>query len=82
MKAIRAYLHVGVHKFAPNLALLGDMGWNPSCVCRKICLLRYWNRLGKLDGKRLTRKFVDADYSTNAKWCSSLPSIFIEMNCE
>jgi len=42
-RAMRIFL--GVHRFAPKLALEGDMGWMSSRNCRFICILRLWNRL-------------------------------------
>ena len=52
-KAMRVFL--GVHKFAANNVLHGDMGWLPTKIRHKISMLRYWNRLIKMDNDRLTR---------------------------
>ena len=79
LKAIRSYL--GVHKFAPTLAILGDMGWTPSCIRRKICMLRYWNRLICLEDDRITKKIFCADYENNGKWCKVIKAIFRELEC-
>ena len=54
LKVIKSFL--GVHKFAPNISVLGDMGWCPARIRRCLCVLRYWNRLILLDEKRLTKK--------------------------
>lgn len=77
LKAIRNFL--GVHKHAPNLAILSDMGWIPSPIRRKVCLLRYWNRLIKLDDDRLTKHVFNSDYDNSAKWCMSVYDIFKEI---
>ena len=45
-RAIRIYL--GVHKFAPTLALQGDMGWMLTENRQCLSVLRFWNRLLKL----------------------------------
>ena len=78
LKAIRAYL--GVHKFAPNLGLIGDMGWTPSHIRRQLSTLRYWNRLIKLNKDRLTKKIFETDYNNNSKWCKTIKKLFADMN--
>ena len=77
LKAIRSYL--GVHKHAPNLAILGDMGWTPSIIRRKLNLLRYWNRLIKLEDHRLTKHVFISDYHNEATWCKNVKNIFHEL---
>ena len=79
MKAIRAFL--GVHKFAPNLAIIGDMGWCPAYIRRKISLLRYWNRLVKLDNDRMTKKILNAEYSEGGQWCKDVKQILEVIEC-
>ena len=51
IKAMKIFL--GVHRFAANLAVLGDMGWLPTEIRKKICMIRFWNRLIKLEDNRL-----------------------------
>ena len=81
LKAMRVFL--GVHKFAPNLALLGDMGWTPSSIRRKMCLLRYWNRVTKLDDDRLPRQAFICEYNSGyGKWCKAVQTILRECNQE
>ena len=48
-RAMRYFM--GVHKFAPNLSVIGDMGWWPSNIRRKISMLKLWNRLLNMDGQ-------------------------------
>lgn len=69
IKAIKIFL--GVHRFASNDAVQGDMGWLPNHLKRTLNVLRYWNRLVNLDDARLTRKVFDAEYDANKKgsWC-------------
>ena len=52
-KAARYFL--GVHRFAPIEALLGDMGWSTARTRHKILMLQYWNRLCLLPNDRITR---------------------------
>ncbi len=67
---------LGVHKFAPNPGVLGDMGWTPSCIRRKICILRYWNRLITMNNSRLTKSVFNTDYNSNGTWCNYVKTIF------
>ena len=43
LRAIRYFL--GVHKFCPTPAILGDIGWYPHNIIRQINMIRFWNRL-------------------------------------
>ncbi len=58
-KAIRIYL--GVHRFTPIAAINGDMGSTHSSVRRKVCMVRFWNRIINLDPQRLPRKVLEWD---------------------
>ena len=79
LKAMRIFL--GVHKFAPNLALFGDMGWTPSSIRRKMSLLRYWNRVIGLNDNRLPKQAFICEYNSGyGKWCRSVQSILRECN--
>jgi len=55
-KAIRLYL--GVHSFAPNLAIQGDMGWVSSRIRRKVEMVRYWNVLANMNESRIPKKIL------------------------
>ena len=76
--------YMGVNRYAPKLAVAGDMGWIPGTICRKIQTLRYWNRLINLPNDRLTKRLFLYDYNTNseASWCSHIRQIFIETGME
>ena len=73
-KSIRYFL--GVHKFAPNLAISGDVVWLPSKERRWCNILRYWNLLMDMDNTRLCKQVFLWDYeiSTN-NWSSSVRTI-------
>ena len=79
LKAIQAFL--GVHKFAPNLGIMGDMGWCPSHIRRKLCMLHYWNRLVKLDDDRITKIAFNEEYSRQGVWCSAIKDLLYEYDC-
>ncbi len=46
----------GVHKYAPILGHVGDMGWTSNRGRWKINILRLWNRLTMIDNNRLLKK--------------------------
>lgn len=60
-RAMRYFL--GVHSFSPVLLLTGDTGWLPSTYRRWGSMLRFWNRLIKMDNDRLTKKVFEFDYA-------------------
>ena len=78
-RAIRYYL--GVHRFAPILALYGDTGWIPSQFRHWVNIIRYWNRLLSFEDDRLTKVVFNMDYDrcTN-NWCSDTKDIFTKLN--
>ena len=58
-------IYLGVHKFAPILALQGDMGWMPTAnrQLQYLSMLRFSNQLLKLLDNRLTKWiFIDDFY--------------------
>ena len=77
-RAIRLFL--GVHRFTPNKAIKGDMGWIPSRIRRHVNILRLWNRLIGLSSDRLTRKIFDYDKSCG-QWCKSVRKILLSIDC-
>ena len=80
-RAIRFFL--GVHRFAPIHAVTGDTGWDPCITRRHTNMLRYWNRVVRLDEHRLTRKILMWDFALNTKnWSAEICSIFENLNLE
>ena len=53
-RAMRYFL--GVHRFAPTAGVQGDMAWLSLKYRRYIAMLKFWNRLIKMDDSRLTKK--------------------------
>ena len=73
-RALRYFLGVG--RFAPILALHGDTGWLPCRYRRWVNVLRYWNRLVKMDNSRLTKRVFEEDYILGANnWCGEVREI-------
>ena len=78
-RACRYFL--GVHRFAPNHAVEGDMGWVSAKVSQYIEMLRLWNRLISLPDHRITKKIFDWDISIcNQNWASDVLEIFTMCN--
>lgn len=74
-KAMRIFL--GVHKFAPVLALQGDIGWYPCTLLRRLDMLRMWNRLCTMPDDRLTKLIFLWDYNIcRNNWSSEVSQIF------
>jgi hypothetical protein len=77
-RCIRSFL--GVHKYASNAAINGDVAWTPPVVRRKICMLKLWSRIISMGDTRLTKKVLIWDYYTRRAntWCSNIRNIFQE----
>lgn len=78
-RAIRYFL--GVHRFTPILAIVGDSGWLPSQYRRWLNILRFWNRLLLMDDSRLTKHVFNFDYESGQNnWCREVKDIFDTLN--
>jgi hypothetical protein len=71
---------LGVHKFAPVLAITGDMGWEPCEVRWKACMVRLWNRLWDMTTTRIASKVFQWDLSI--AWATEMSDLFQQSNCE
>ena len=60
-RAIKYFL--GVHRFAANSMIEGDMGWLSCTSRRKLAMLNFWNRLVKCPVNRLLYKVFMWDIS-------------------
>jgi hypothetical protein len=68
--------YIRVHHFAPVLTLSGDMGWDLPINRRTINILRYWNRLMKMDIDRIPKQLFLAEYNNNMNgWCHNVEAI-------
>ena len=79
-KAIRSFL--GVHKFTPNLAIQGDMGWDSSNLRQRLNVLRLWCRFIMMPASRLTKRIFLWDYELSMcgydNWSSSVKTLLQE----
>jgi hypothetical protein len=73
---------LGVHRFAPTLALIGDTGWVPSVYRRWVSIIRFRNRPVLMDNTRLTKTVFIHDYYLCVKnWSSGIKQIMIKLGC-
>ena len=78
-RAMRFFM--GVHKFAPNMAVVGDMGWIPCQIRRKLNILKLWNRFIDMNDNRINKHIFLWDYERpNIGWCSDVKHILQELN--
>ena len=79
-RAMRYFL--GVHRFTPVLAMVGDTGWIPSVYRRWQCMLRLWNRLLLMDDNRVTKQVFNMDYQKCANnWSTEIKTILSYIGC-
>ncbi len=55
-KIVHADSFMGIGKYAPNLAVNGDMGWKPPIVRQWERILCQWNRCAIMDDGSLNKK--------------------------
>ena len=56
------HFYSGVHKFASNHAIQGDIAWINCNTRWSINIVRYWNRLIKMENSRLTKKSIQLGF--------------------
>ena len=79
-RVIRYFL--GVHRFAANSMIEGDMGWLPCVYRRRLAMLKFWNRLVMCNQNRLLYKvFIwDKSFVNSNSWMSEIKDIFVKIN--
>ena len=79
-RALRYFM--GVNKFTANLFLQGDSGWlSPEYIFR-LAMLRYWNRLCKLDNSFICKQIFNYEIDNLKKytWVFNIKQIFMSLN--
>ena len=73
-----------IHRHAPLLGIVGDMGWIPNVLHRNIEYIRYWNRIIKMDDNRITKSVFNQDYKCRKSktWCFYVSKIFDSVGME
>ena len=82
-KAIRYFL--GFHRFTPVAGLIGDIGWVNTRDRRRICIIKYWNKLVKMKSSRLTKKLFNWDFQISSSrssnnWNLNVSEILVSVN--
>ena len=72
-RAIRFYC--GVPRMTPVTVLEGDIGWEPSMVCRDISCVRLYNQLVRLPSDSLTKYVLEYDCYMNGEWVTNIRNI-------
>ena len=79
MRAMRCYL--GVHKHAAKSGIMGDLGWVPPSVRRKIEMLRLWNRIVGMENSRLSKVLYNHMNTECILWVRDVKELFEAINC-
>ena len=79
-RAARCFL--GVHKFAPILAVQGDLGWIPGTIRRKCEMIRMWNRLLNMSDNRVNKKVFLWSKLHKSPWVKEIHYIFGEADLQ
>ncbi len=67
--------------YIPILALDEKTGWLNTEVRKHTEMIRFWNRIIKMDTTRLTRKVFETDYRIyKNNWCSEIKQLFEKVN--
>ncbi len=74
----------GVHKFAPIMGHVGDIGWISNRGRWKVNMLRLWNRLVTMDDSRITKKIFQWDMaehnvSNKSNFCAQTKQVLCDM---
>lgn len=77
-KAMRAFL--SVNTFTSNVCVSGDMGWLDCLLHRKLLMLKFWNRIIKINNNRIVKAVFLFDFGMcKRNWCSDIKSIATEI---
>ena len=79
-RAMRYFL--GIHKFTPTLAIMGDMGWEPNEVRWSMHMVRLWNRILGLNSNRIVRKIFEWDILIRGAWATDMYDILLRAGYE
>ena len=81
-RALKFFLKVG--KTCPTPMILGDTGWLPTRINRKIHMVKWWNRLISQSHDRLTRRVFEYDMNLrgHGAWCKDVKRILCECSLE
>ena len=67
------------HRSATIVGLEGEMGWKTPILRRKINILRFWNRLMKMN-KRLPKMIYMEMKQSSHDWFEDIKNLFLSIN--
>ena len=75
-------MYLDVHRFGPQAQIIGDIGWCHGSIRKKVTVLRYWNRLMKMDNSRLTKAVFETEHSKCklGSWCYKVRNILTNID--
>ena len=77
-RALRSFL--GVHRYAPNLAIQGDTGWTPPIIRRRLDMIKFWHRIISMPDTRLPKQiFRWESHIGKNNWYTDLKKVFISI---
>jgi len=78
-RAMRYFL--GVHRYAPTAGIQGVVAWLSLKYRRYIEMMRFWNRLVKMDDTRLTKRVFLWYYDhPRHNWCTNIEHIAVHLD--
>ena len=80
VRALRTLL--GVNRHTAIAGIEGEMCWIPPIIRRKICMLKQWNNILKMDGSRWPKKLLDCMHGTSNPWLNEIRNIFVSSNAQ
>ena len=80
VRALRTFL--GVNRHTAIAGIEGEMCWIPPIIWRKICMLKQWNHILKMDGSRWPKKLLDCMHGTSNPWLNETRNIFVSINAQ
>ena len=73
---------LGVHKYATNVGLSGDMEWIKHCYNKYLFVFRFWNRWLYMEEYRLTKQIFNWNYVNQRGWCQDIKHLLIQLDLE
>ncbi len=77
------HFYVGIHKFAPNLAINWDIGTVSIGIRHKVEMFLYWNRLMEMESHQIRMKIFTWDFEQRrsvGNWNSDSFKVFSTLN--
>lgn len=77
-----ARFHLGVPKTTSLCCLASEMGWLPAPSRRQMCVLRYYNKLMRMDVSRIPRRTFESTVNTPNSWAWKTRDLLISLGLD